>query len=142
MLFRSKADKGFSGSGSPLGTGFALSQPTKPSNLVKAAAATAGLASVGRAAANFTIQPVVSEATKKLQRQLSKDLKRGSNKDIRNLPKQEREEIAYGRYEQRVQSEADFRDSKLYQEELRKKIGESMRTTTKKKVVRQVPKKR
>jgi hypothetical protein len=43
-----KADKGFAGSGAPLAQGFALSQPTKPSNVANAALAVTALPGSGQ----------------------------------------------------------------------------------------------
>lgn len=126
------ASKGFAGSASPLGTSIKLSQPTKPSNIAKAVGAAA---SIG-AATGFQVvkQSVVSEATKKLQRELSKETRVGSNKDIRNMPRAKREEISYVRATQRETPE-DYLEGRAYKSELRKQISESMKKTTKTKNV-------
>jgi hypothetical protein len=126
-----QAGKGFAGSGGTTAQGFAMSKPTKPSNVGKAVAAAAGIG----AATGFKLATkyVVSETTKKLQRELSKDMKRASDKDIRSMPKAKREDIAFARNERRVQSEADFYSNKMGQQELRSKISESMKKTTQKK---------
>lgn len=101
-------------------------QPTK-GQIVKAAAATAGLG----AATGFQIvkRAVVSEATKKLQRELSKEVRASSNKDIKSMPKSKREEIAYSRATQRETPE-EYLEGRASQSELKKKISESMKKTT------------
>lgn len=108
-------------------------QPTK-GQIAKAAAATAALG----AATGFQIvkQQVVSQGTKKLQRELSKEVRTQSNKDIKNMPKAKREEIAYSRATQRETPE-EYLEGRASQAELKKKISESMKkTTTTKKAVK------
>lgn len=101
-------------------------QPTK-GQIAKAAAATAGLG----AATGFQIvkRAVVSEATKKLQRELSKEMRTSSNKDIKSMPKAKREEIAYSRATQRETPE-EYLEGRASQAALKKKISESMKKTT------------
>lgn len=101
-------------------------QPTK-GQIAKAAVAAAGLG----AATGLQIvkRTVVSEATKKLQRELSKEMRTQSNKDIKSMPKGKREEIAYSRATQRETPE-EYLEGRGSQAALKKKISESMKKTT------------
>lgn len=123
-----KGDTAFGGSGGPLGSQGFLK--TTPKRVAGAAAVVAG----GAAASTVKLGTkfVVSEATKKLQRELSQELKTRSNKDIKNLPKSQREEIAYGRAMQR-ETPGEYYEHQAVPQQLRENIAKSMKETTKKK---------
>lgn len=120
-----KEGQGFAGSGGPLHTGF---PKQTPSRIAKAAAVAIGGAAASTA--KIGTRYVVSEATKKLQRELSKELKQRSNKDIRSLPKREREEIAFGRSMQ-FEVPEEYMEDMAYPGQLREQISNMMKKTTK-----------
>lgn len=105
-------------------------QPTK-GQIAKAAAVIAGLG----AATGYQIvrQTVVSEATKKLQRSLSKEMRSRSDKDIRSMPKAKRDRIAESRHSWDDASPDEYIEWRDIPNQMRRDISESMKNTSKKK---------
>lgn len=101
-------------------------QPTR-GQIAKAAAAVAGVG--GATGYQIVRRTVVSEATKKLQRGLSKEMRSRSDKDIRSMPKAKREEIAYGRATQRETPE-EYLEYMDIPNQMRRKVSESMKKTS------------
>ena len=125
-----KGDTGaFRGSGASLGQGFALSKPTKPSNVAGAALSAAGVAGAGVAMSRVAVRAVVSEATKKLQRELQSELKTRSGKGMSKLERQ-----GEGEYRSEMEP-SEYMEWKNAPSELQKAISKSMKETTKKKIV-------
>ena len=119
-----------SGFGTPMGSSIGMSQPTKKSNIINAALT----ASTGGAATGFKVvsKTVVSQATKNLQRQLSKEMKKQSFKGLSKTQRQVKGE----RLSELTPEE--FAEYKGIPKELSKKVSESMKktTTTKKNIQR------
>jgi hypothetical protein len=123
-------NKPLAGFGTPMGTSIGISQPTKLSNIIGAAAT----AVTGGAASGFKIasKQVVSQATKNLQRELSKELKEQSFKGLSKTQRQ-------AKYEGLDDlTPEEFAEYKGIPKELSKKVSESMKktTTTKKNIQR------
>lgn len=118
------------GSGTPLNSSFGIN-PMNKKQIMNAAASAAGIGAVAKGASAFTFgtRTVVSEGTKKLQRELSKTLKDRSQKGMSNLERQgEGEYLA----EMDPTAKAEWRD---IPNQLRKDISESMKKTDKTKIV-------
>ncbi len=125
-----KGSKGaFAGSGASVAQGFALSQPTKPSNIVKAALGAAGVAGASASIGKIAVKTVVSEATKKLQRELQSELKSRSGKGMTKNQRQSRGESL----DDLTPSERAEYAGQI--KEMQKKVSESMKATSKKKIV-------
>lgn len=118
------------GSGTPLNSSFGIN-PMNKKQIMNAAVAATGVGAVSRAASAFKVarKVVVSEGTKKLQRDLSKELKDRSMKRMSNLERQGEGEY---RAEMDPTSQAEWR---AVPDQLRKDISKSMKTTSKKKIV-------
>jgi hypothetical protein len=116
-------NKPLAGFGTPMGTSIGISQPTKLSNIIGAAAT----AVTGGAASGFKIasKQVVSQATKNLQRELSKEMKSNSMKGLTRQQRQIRGE----RMSELTPEE--YMELRAVPKELQKKVSESMKTTTK-----------
>jgi len=119
------AQSGFAGSGTPLGTSLALSKNlNSPRKIIEAAgmAAGAGAASGLKIGTRF----VISESTKKLQREFSKEMKSRSLKNM--TPNQRR---AYGEKLEDLTPEErmEFNAQPKF---LRRAISDEMARTTKK----------
>ena len=125
-----KGSKGaFAGSGASVAQGFALSQPTKPSNIVKAALGAAGVAAAGASITRLGVKTVVSEGTKRLQRELQSELKTRSGKGMTKAQRQSKgESLDDLTPSERAEYVGQIRD-------MQKKMSESMKTTSKKKIV-------
>lgn len=119
----------FRGSGASLGQGFALSKPTKPSNVAGAALSAAAVGAAGMTLGRAAIKTVVSEATKKLQRELQSELKSRSNKGMSKLERQGK-----GEYVSEMTPD-EYMEYKNVPKEMGKKVSQSMKTTSKKKIV-------
>jgi hypothetical protein len=119
-----------SGFQTPGAASIGMSQPTKASNIANAALT----ASTGGAATGFKVvsKTVVSQATKNLQRQLSKEMKDQSFKGLSKAQRQVKGE----RLSELTPEE--FAEYKGGPKELSKKVSESMKktTTTKKNIQR------
>ena len=114
-----QSGKGFANSGGTLSSGLAGSNLSK-GNIARAASVAVGGGAVGRVASAFKVSRGVSEAAKKLQRELSSELKsestKGMSKAQRNYFYESRSELMPGE------------SSRLTQYDLRKSISESMKT--------------
>ena len=114
----------FRGSGTPLGSSFA--KPTRSQLL------NAGLTATGAAAATgfkVGVKTVVSEGTKKLQRELSKEMK---DRSMKGLSKEQRNVVGESRSEMDPTAAAEYLGAP---KELRKQISNSMKKTNKKTIV-------
>jgi hypothetical protein len=121
-----KATSGFAGSGMPLGASMGIN-PLNKGQIAKAVVS----AGAGAAASGYKIasKTVVSEGTKKLQRELSKHQKDNSMKRMSKLERQ-------GEGEYRSEMDPTAR-AELYgrPNDLRKDISKSMKSTNKTKIV-------
>jgi hypothetical protein len=124
------ATSGFAGSGTPLGASMGVN-PLNKKQIMNAAIAATGVGAVSRAASTFKVarKVVVSEGTKKLQRELSKHQKDNSMKRMSKLERQ-----AEGEYRSEMDPTAR---AELYgrPNDLRKDISKSMKSTNKTKIV-------
>lgn len=121
------AESGLAGSGTPLGASIAMSRPGAKRNIARAAATAAGLRVVSGVSVGGRI--VVSEATKKLQRELSSELKSRSGKGMSRAQRQvQGERIS----ELSPEEYMEYRD---IPNQLRGQIARSMKATNKKKIV-------